>query len=165
MTVSPERWHLTPHIVVDLHHAHAVGNELDIPRLNILLTHPQKDIIRDFPAGTLFILQPPQQVAASIMEPKALKPPAVKTQGFNQTPCATVFDKFTDHSAGAETFSGKLRQVYLADLFHLRYPFEHSQIFFRINAFLLPNPVDHPCASKLLLFQSWQRFAIDPSIM
>ena len=109
--------------------SHDAGNpvsytHLDIPGLNILPTHPQKDIIWDFPVGALFILQPPQQVAASIMEPKALKPPAVKAQGFNQTPCATVFDKFTDHSAGAETFSGKLRQVYLADLFHLWYPFE-----------------------------------------
>ena len=99
------------------------------------------------------------------MEPKALKPSAVKSQGFDQAPCTTVFDKFTDRSAGTETFSGKLRQARLADLFHLRYPFEHSQIFFRINAFLLPNPVDQPCASKFLLFQSWQRFAIDPSIM
>ena len=165
MAVSPERWHLTPHIVIDLHHAHAVGNELDIPGLNILLIHPQKDIIRDFPAGALFILQPPQQITASIMEPKALKPSAVKSQGFDQAPCTTVFDKFTDRSAGTETFSGKLRQARLADLFHLRYPFEHSQIFFRINAFLLPNPVDQPCASKFLLFQSWQCFAIDPSIM
>jgi hypothetical protein len=74
MAVSPEGWHLTPYIVIDLHHAHAVSNELDIPGLNILLTHPQKDIIRDFPAGALFILQPPQQITASIMEPKALKP-------------------------------------------------------------------------------------------
>ena len=165
MAVSPEGWHLTPYIVIDLHHAHAVSNELDIPGANVLLTHPQKDIIWDFPVGALFILQPPQQITASIMEPKALKPSAVKSQGFDQAPCTTVFDKFTDRSAGTETFSGKLRQARLADLFHLRYPFEHSQIFFRINAFLLPNPVDQPCASKFLLFQSWQRFAIDPSIM
>ena len=92
MAVSPERWHLTPHIVIDLHHAHAVGNELDIPGLNILLIHPQKDIIRDFPAGALFILQPPQQITASIMEPKSLKPPAVKAQSFNQTPGTMVFE-------------------------------------------------------------------------
>ena len=71
---------------------HAVGNELDIPGLNILLIHPQKDIIRDFPAGALFILQPPQQITASIMEPKSLKPPAVKAQSFNQTPSTMVFD-------------------------------------------------------------------------
>ena len=92
MAVSPEGWHLTPYIVIDLHHAHAVSNELDIPGANVLLTHPQKDIIRDFPAGALFILQPPQQITASIMEPKSLKPPAVKAQSFNQTPGTMVFD-------------------------------------------------------------------------
>ena len=92
MAVSPEGWHLTPYIVIDLHHAHAVSNELDIPGANVLLTHPQKDIIWDFPVGALFILQPPQQITASIMEPKSLKPPAVKAQSFNQTPGTMVFD-------------------------------------------------------------------------
>ena len=42
-------------------------NSLADPGANVLLTHPQKDIIWDFPVGALFILQPPQQITASIM--------------------------------------------------------------------------------------------------
>ena len=114
----------------------------------------------------VFYISIAQDITASIMEPKALKPSAVKSQGFDKAPCTTVFDKFTDRSAGTETFSGKLRQARLADLFHL--PFEWSEYktppdqLFRpcISGFFSPNfsrsalqisSRDLPCFSPFLM--------------
>ena len=81
---------------MDLYHAHAVGNKLEVTTFELVFTEPGDHLIGDLLACGLLILEPVQKLCATIVFTQAFEFLRINAQDFCQAGTVTETKLFTE---------------------------------------------------------------------